>query len=126
MGEKIAVWLGTKKGAFVARSSLTGADARRSWKLEGPFFRGNEVNHVVQDPRDPKRYYAAVNSAWFGPHVHASVDGGKTWKLSDQGLTLRDLPDQTLKRIWHIRPGHADEPAVVYAGADPGALFRST
>jgi photosystem II stability/assembly factor-like uncharacterized protein len=125
MGEKIAVWLGTRKGAFVARSAVTGAGARRSWKIEGPFLKGQEVNHVAQDPRDPKRYYAAVNSAWFGPHIHSSTDGGKTWKLSDQGFALRDLPDQTLKRVWHIRPGHADEPGVVYAGADPGALFRS-
>jgi photosystem II stability/assembly factor-like uncharacterized protein len=125
LGEKIAVWLGTRKGAFVARSPVAGAGARRSWKIEGPFFRGNEVNHVVQDPRAPQRYYAAVNSAWFGPHIHASTDGGKSWHLADRGLALRDVPDQTLKRIWHIRPGHADEPGVVYAGADPGALFRS-
>lgn len=121
MPEKIAIWLGTRKGAFVARSK-----DRESWKMEGPFFRGQEINHVAQDPRDPKRYYAAVNSAWFGPHIHASTDGGKSWQLSDKGLELRDLPEQTLKRVWHIRPGHADEPGVVYAGCDPGALFRST
>ncbi len=125
MAEKIAVWLGTKKGAFVAKSSAAGSAARSSWKIEGPFLRGQEINHVVQDPRDPKRYYAAVNSAWFGPHIHASSDGGKSWRLSDQGLALRDVPDQSLKRVWHIRPGHADELGVVYAGCDPGALFRS-
>lgn len=53
-----------------------------------------------------------------------SVDGGKTWNLSEKGLKLRDLPDESIKRFWHIRPGHADEPGVVYAGTDPGALFR--
>jgi photosystem II stability/assembly factor-like uncharacterized protein len=120
MGEKIAIWLGTRKGAFVAKSK-----DRHSWKIEGPFLRGQEIHHVAQDPRDPQRIYAAVNSAWFGPHIHASTDGGKTWQISDQGLTLRGLEGQSLKRVWHIEPGHADEPGVVYAGCDPGALFRS-
>ncbi len=116
----VAVWIGTRKGAFVARSK-----DRKTWKMEGPHLRGQEVNHVVMDPRDPKRAYAAALSGWFGPHLHTSVDGGKTWNLSEKGLELRDLPDQSIKRFWHIQPGHADEPGVVWAGADPGALFRS-
>jgi hypothetical protein len=114
------LWIGTRKGAFVARSK-----DRKKWTLEGPFHIGQEINHVIADPRDPSRVYAAVNNAWFGPHFHLSTDGGKTWKIADQGLELRGLPDQSLKRLWHIQPGHADEPAVVYLGADPGALFRS-
>jgi len=121
----IEVWVGTKKGAFVFRST-----DRKTWKISGPEFKGWEVNHVVQDPRDPKRYYAAVNSAWFGPHIHASEDGGKTWHASETGLAVEGLGEvagkpATLARIWHIHPGHADEPGVVYAGADPGVLFRS-
>src|ERR1700686_2957788 len=116
----VAVWIGTRKGAFVARSK-----DRKTWKIEGPLLHGQEVNHVVVDPRDPKRAYAAAHSGWVGPHLHMSVDGGKTWNLSEKGLELRDLPDQSIKRFWHIQPGHADEPGVVWAGADPGALFRS-
>ena len=53
----ISVWVGTRKGAFVFRSSN-----RKSWDVDGPFFKGWDVNHVAQDPRDPKRVYAAVNS----------------------------------------------------------------
>ena len=120
MAGKIEIWLGTRKGAFVARSK-----DRVKWKIDGPLLKGQEIHHVVQDHRDPKRYYAAVNSAWFGPHIHSSTDGGKTWNISDKGLELRGVPDQSLKRVWHIEPGHADEPGVVYAGCDPGALFRS-
>ena len=123
--QTIEIWVGTKKGAFVFRSSN-----RKDWTIAGPEFRGWEVNHVVQDPRDPARYYAAVNSAWFGPHIHASTDGGKTWHASEQGLAVEGLGEvagkpATLARIWHIQPGHADEPGVVYAGADPAVLFRS-
>jgi photosystem II stability/assembly factor-like uncharacterized protein len=117
---EINVWIGTRKGAFVFKSRN-----RKTWTSAGPFFRGWEVNHVVQDPRNPKRVYAAVNSAWFGPHIHASTNGGKSWKLSEKGLELKSLPGQSIKRMWHIEPAHADEPSVVYAGADPGVLFLS-
>jgi BNR/Asp-box repeat len=117
----VKIWVGTRKGAFAFSSS-----DRKKWTAEGPFFAGEEVHHVTQDPRDPKRQYAAAGNAWIGPHLHASTDGGKTWKLSENGLALKDFPDAaTLKRIWHIAPGAADEPGVVYVGADPGVLFRS-
>lgn len=116
----IAVWAGTRKGVFVFRSR-----DRKKWKVEGPFFKGMEVNHVAQDPREPNRFYAAVNSAWFGAHIHASTDGGKTWKLSEAGLEVKCLPETSLKRVWRIEPGAADDPGAVYAGGDPGVLFRS-
>ena len=120
MATPLSLWIGTRKGAFVFRSK-----DRKAWKIEGPHFRGAEVNHVAADPREPKRVYAAVNSAWFGPHIHASSDGGKTWKLSESGFQLSGVKDASIKRVWHIAPGAADEPGVVWAGADPGALFRS-
>lgn len=120
MSEPITIWLGTHKGAFSCRTK-----DRKNWKIDGPHFRGWDVNHVVQDPREPKRFYAAVNSAWFGPHIHSSEDGGKTWHLADNGLALRGIEGQSLKRVWHICPGDADQPGVVWAGGDPGALFRS-
>jgi hypothetical protein len=116
----LAVWAGTRKGAFVFRSRN-----RKTWAVEGPFFRGSEVYHVSQDPREPHRLYAAVNSAWFGAHIHASTDTGKSWKLSEAGLEIKCLPDTSLKRVWRVEPGAADAPAVVYAGGDPGVLFRS-
>lgn len=108
----LQVWAGTRKGAFVFSSR-----DRKKWNVDGPFFKGEEVHHVAQDPRDPKRLFAAAGNAWFGSHLHCSEDGGKTWKVSEDGLSV--------KRIWHIAPGAADEPGVVWLGADPGALFRS-
>ena len=118
--QPVSLWIGTRKGAFVLRSK-----DRATWKMEDPHFRGTEVNHITPDPRDPRRVYAAANSAWFGAHIHASADGGKTWNLSETGFQLDGVPDASIKRVWRIEPGHADEPGVVYAGADPGALFRS-
>ena len=116
----VRVWIGTRKGAFLFRSK-----DRRKWETEGPHFAGTEVNHVVEDPRDPLRVYALTGSAWFGPHVQTSTDGGKTWQLAETGLSAGDLPDASLKRLWHLAPGASDEPGTVYVGGDPGVLFRS-
>jgi hypothetical protein len=133
----LRIWVGTRKGAFVFSSK-----DRKKWDSDGPFFGGQEVHHIAQDPRDPRRHYAAVGNAWFGPHLHASSNNGKTWQISEKGLEvkgitgkswqvtekgmeMKETPDATLKRIWHIAPGAADEPGAVYLGGDPGVLFRS-
>jgi hypothetical protein len=122
----LEIWIGTRKGAFVFRTR-----DRKKWDAEGPFFGGQEVHHVAQDRRDPKRFYAAVGNSWFGYHLNASTDGGKTWQVSEKGLTMtgpngEGVPGTSVARIWHIAAGAADEPGVVYVGVDPGALFRST
>jgi hypothetical protein len=117
---KLTLWVGTRKGAFVLRTN-----DRKQWSIEGPLFRGNEVNSIVQDPRDPAVVYAAVHTLWFGPHLHVSRDAGTTWSLSEPGLAIKSLPDTSLLRIWHVQPGHASDPGVVWAGGEPGALFRS-
>jgi photosystem II stability/assembly factor-like uncharacterized protein len=115
----LKIWVGTRKGAFAFSSK-----DRKKWSADGPFFAGQEVHHVAQDPRDPKRHYAAVGTAWFGSHLEVSTDHGKTWQVSEKGLEVKDIPDATLKRIWHIAPGADDEPGVVYLGADNGANWE--
>ena len=69
----LEIWIDTRKGAFVFRTH-----DRKKWDAEGPFFGGQEVHHVAQDRRNPKRLYAAVGNAWFGYHLNAGTDGGKT------------------------------------------------
>ena len=44
----VRIWVGTRKGAFAFSSK-----DRKKWDFDGPFFAGQEVHHVVQDPRDP-------------------------------------------------------------------------
>jgi photosystem II stability/assembly factor-like uncharacterized protein len=116
----VNIWVGTRKGAFLFSSG-----DRKKWDVSGPHLAGNEVHHVAADPRNPKRIYASGGNAWFGPHLYASKNGGKTWELSEEGLTLKDVPGKSLARIWHIAPGAPDEPGMVYLGGDPGVLFRS-
>lgn len=82
MASPMTLWIGTRKGAFVLRTK-----DRKAWKIEGPHFRGTEVNHVAPDPRNPRRIYAAVNSAWFGAHIHAGADPGALFRSRDWGET---------------------------------------
>jgi hypothetical protein len=119
--QTVRLWVGTRKGGYLFHST-----DRKRWTCEGPFNPSDEVHHIAQDSRDPKRVYAAGGNAWFGPHLYASTDTGKTWHLSEKGLEVHGIENATLKRIWNITPGAPDEPGVVYLGGDPGVLFRST
>jgi len=64
----VAVWVGTRKGAFVFRSTN-----RKSWDIDGPFVRGWEVNHVAEyggqqlrPPFSPRVYRVAVRQHLLG------------------------------------------------------------
>jgi hypothetical protein len=72
-----------------------------------------------------KMMYASVNSYWWGPNVHMSTDWGKTWKQSEGGLRFEETSGKKVARAWCVKPGLASEPNVLFAGVDPGALFKS-
>lgn len=118
--KELRLYVGTRKGGFVLRSDLR----RSTWKIDGPFFEGAEVNHLIRDPRD-ERLWAAVTSYWFGSVVQVSVNGGKTWKKSNAGLAF--TPDRNLKlnRTWVVCPDRESRPGTLWCGVDPGSLFRS-
>ncbi len=121
MADQVVVFVGTRKGAFI----FTSSGGRSRWQRSGPHFRGSEVFHMSCDPRSGRRVYAAVNSSWWGPHLHASDNLGRTWRPSEKGLGFAESSGRKLARVWHIEPGPPEEPGVIYAGVDPGALFRS-
>jgi hypothetical protein len=116
------VLVGTRKGVFI----FTSDPRRRSWKIDGPHIAGQAIYHVVADAREERpTLLAAVSSGWFGSDVHRSTDGGRTWKGSNGGLRFAEDSGLSTKCVWHIRPGRASEPGVVYAGVDPAGLFKS-
>jgi hypothetical protein len=41
--------------------------------------------------------YAAVNSAWFGPHIHGSTNRGKSWKLPERRVGAEVRPQRICK-----------------------------
>jgi len=128
----VRVLVGTRKGAFVIESD----GARKNWKVSEPHFAGWEVFHLKGSPLDPNTIYASQTSGWFGQKIQKSEDGGKTWEPVGSEF-LYDGPtgnhmwyDGTqhpweFKRIWHLEPSIVD-PAIVYAGAEDAAMFRTT
>src|SRR5258708_884796 len=111
--------VGTKKGLFLLTS-----DDRLRWELRGPFLRGKEVHHAMRDPRTG-RIFATSNDAWFGSEIVYSDDLGETWTAATRQPAFAEDAGLKIERIWHIEPGRATEPQVLYAGVAPAALFRS-
>jgi photosystem II stability/assembly factor-like uncharacterized protein len=121
----IALLVGTRKGAFLLRSDRS----RRTWKLEGPHFLGNAVNHVVLDPRDGRTMLLAAQTGHLGPTVFRSTDTGRTWKEASRPPQFDKAAEgelaRAVKTVFALAPAHASEPGAWYAGTSPQALFRS-
>jgi photosystem II stability/assembly factor-like uncharacterized protein len=114
--QKILLMIGTRKGGFLATST---AD-RKTWDLKGPFLKGSEVHYVTYLPKT-STIISTVKSWWFGSAVRYSTDGGENWTEPERGIKFAEGRDKSVERIWIVREG-AD---ALYAGVDPGALFRS-
>ncbi|UNT00388.1 exo-alpha-sialidase [Streptomyces tubbatahanensis] len=119
--------VGTRKGLFLARQK-TGQRGTGSWEFAGPHFNAQAVYSLSIDRRGPggPRLLAGGDSAHWGPSVFHSDDLGTTWKEPARpALTYPKDTEASLERVWQLQPGGADEPGVVYAGTEPGGLFRS-
>src|SRR5688572_8433865 len=118
MAKRIALLIGTRKGAFLAFSD----ERRHQWDLQGPFFKGIEVNHVGFLPR-ANVVTATFKSAWWGPGIQASRDWGATWEELQPGIRFDESRGRSVERIWIVK----EDPVTGawYAGIDPGSLFRS-
>src|SRR3990172_7097006 len=142
---KVKLFAGTRKGGLV----FTSDPQRKKWETSDLLFKSWEVMHMKLDPRDG-RLHAAVTHPVYGPTTHYSDDLGKTWAQAKQvpaftrpsksgrpigtvdeafrvgwdASKLNGDPEKVLK-VWHIEPGHEQDAGVLYAGIQPGALFRS-
>ncbi|HTP54727.1 MAG TPA: hypothetical protein VML94_07220 [Thermoplasmata archaeon] len=130
---KVRILVGTRKGTYV----VTGDRRRKTWKVGPVAHEGDEVFHVVADPRHPGDLYAAVNNTFWGPMLQRSRNWGKTWKETSTPLTPSkkerkpsyDDPAPTKRpviNLWHVEPSLASEPKTLYLGAEPHLLFRTT
>lgn len=113
--------VGTRKGLWIGRSDA----ARETWAFDGPHFNMEEVYSVMVDTRgEEPRLLAGSSSSWIGPQVSRSDDLGKTWAQSGDGaIRFPEDTDTSLERVWQLVPGVPE--GVVYAGTEPGAVFRS-
>ncbi len=117
MSREIAVFIGTRRGLFVARA---GPD-RRDWTLSEPLLAGREVYHAAEDPRTGWVWACTSHRVW-GAHVHRSTDGGRSWETLETAPHHADTP---LTAVWQIAPGPADRPDELWAGIEPAGLFIS-
>ncbi|GAA1476155.1 exo-alpha-sialidase [Nocardioides aestuarii] len=117
--------VGTKKGMWLGRSD----EGRTDWEWSGPHFEMQGVYSVMVDKRGGStRLLAGSASSWFGPQVYRSDDLGQTWDETANGAIR--FPEDTgasLASVWQLQPGSAaGDDGVVWAGTEPGAVFRST
>ena len=115
--------LGTTKGAFILRSNAQ----RSRWEVGGPYFHGQCVYAMAFDGRGDQRRIWASTSSYWGTLLRSSDDFGKSW-TNPQQAPIR-FPSDTglsLKNIWQITPGRADEPNILYCGVEPASLFESS
>ena len=123
---KTLLMVGTRKGLWLGTSD----EARGAWAWTGPHFPMEEVYSVMVDQRgDRTRLLAGASSSWLGPQVWRSDDLGASWDETPNGaVRFPEDTGATLARVWQLQPGlSADESSdVVWAGTEPGAVFRST
>lgn len=122
---KLALLIGTRKGGFLLRANRS----RSKWKLEGPFFLGSIIHHMILDPRDGHTLLMAASAGHLGPTIFRSVDQGRTWKEAGQPPAFpKAAPGENgdaVRYTFSLWPGHVDEPGVFYAGTSPAGLFRT-
>lgn len=123
MPDPVQLLIGTRKGAWILKS---GAD-RRDWRLEGPLFLGQIINHFRLDPRDGRTMLMAASTGHLGPTILRSTDGGRSWSEAKRppAFPKGDALGRAVHHTFWLEPGHASEPDVWWAGVSPPALFRS-
>ena len=116
------VMVGTRKGLWIGRSD----EAREEWEFTGPHFDMEEVYSCMVDTRgDTPRLLVGASSSWLGPQVWRSDDLGASWQETPNGaIRFPEGSEETLARVWQLVPGPED--GVVYAGTEPGAVWKST
>ena len=115
--------VGTRKGLFV----VSGDADRAKWTTRAPMFLGHIVQHAMIDPRDSRRVVVGISTGHLGPTVFHSDDLGASWTEATRPPAFRtgERLERSLKAVFWLTPGHADEPGVWYAGGSPQGLFAS-
>ena len=121
--DDVLLAVGTRKGLFLGRRR-TGPD----WDFTGPHFPMQAVYSVGIDSRrsGAPRLLAGADSSHWGPSVFRSDDLGESWhEPARPAVRFPEGTDASLERVWQLHPAGPAAPGVVYAGTQPGALFRS-
>lgn len=82
---------------------------------------------MAYDARNGRqRIWAGPNSMHWGGLLRSSDDFGKTWTNPEAAnVKFPEVSGTSLKQIWQIVPGRAEEPDTLYCGVEPAAVFVS-
>ena len=119
--KKVMILIGTRKGGFLAFSDPD----RKKWELKGPFFKGTQVHHMTYVGGDFGAVCATVKNEWWGPDIRISKDLGETWLEPKHGVRFAEGRELSVARVWMMKGDQRTGEPVLFAGADPGALFKS-
>jgi photosystem II stability/assembly factor-like uncharacterized protein len=112
--------VGTRKGLWIGTSD----ESREQWAWNGPHFNMEEVYSCMVDTRrGTPRLLVGAASSWIGPQVGRSDDLGASWQSSPDGVRFPEDAGASVERVWQLQPGLGED--VVWAGTEPGAVFRS-
>jgi hypothetical protein len=122
------LFIATRKGLLVYEGD---GDA---WQLRGTHFLGEPVTSVLIDATG-QRWLAALRLAHFGVKLRLSDDAGATWqevaapayppKPETKAGEAEDPHAWTLDQVWCLEGFDPRTPQRVWAGTNPGGLFRS-
>ncbi len=111
------ILLSTRKGLITLSEGAGGG-----WRVEGCDFPGVAVENAFHDRRTGDTWASLQHGHW-GPKLHRRPAGGD-WQEVSAPAYAEDT-GATLENVWVLAPGGDDQPDVVYAGTNPGGLFRS-
>lgn len=118
----VLVMAGTNKGLFVFRSSRD----RSRWHMAGPYFPGRAIYAIAYDNRADRHRIWISSSQFWGTYLQSSDDFGKSWTNPiEANVKFPQDSGASLKNIWQICLGRAEEPGALYCGVEPAALFES-
>ncbi|HVU11670.1 MAG TPA: hypothetical protein VHD90_10340 [Phototrophicaceae bacterium] len=115
--------IGTRKGL------VTYEEKNGDWQFAREDFRAIPVSYAVADPRSGT-LWACLDHGHWGPKLHRSRDNGASWEevatpKYPEGALLKPNEPATLKYLYYLMPGGADQPNRLYLGTEPGGLFQS-
>jgi serine/threonine protein kinase/photosystem II stability/assembly factor-like uncharacterized protein len=118
----VLIMAGTNKGLFMFRSSRQ----RSRWQMAGPYFPGRSIYAIAYDHREGRHRIWISTSQFWGSYLQSSDDFGKSWTNPlEANVKFPQDSGASLKNIWQICLGRAEQPDVLYCGVEPAALFES-
>lgn len=114
----------TRKGLFEL------SQRNGEWSVDALHFVGEPVTAALYDDASSQAV-AALRMGHFGVKLRVSADRGKNWEevaspaYPPKPEGIEDSNPWTLDQIWILEGFHPTRPQRIWAGTNPGGLFRS-